>query len=977
MREVVKSTRGLVLRNKGRKKFFKKRLIILSVSLLSCLCLMGVGAYAATTGFSFNVTNTTPVVDNIFERSGDDYLIKTEEDLAKLAYLTNNNIGGGYESASYKQTADITITENFMTTYNNLMTNGASEEILNTKFNLQTEDKIKKVADTDYINIEGKTSNYVPIGNEFYSFSGSYNGGGYKLSGIRVYEPETDYVGVFGYVENPEGINIKNLTVEDAILLGKDCVGFVAYSRDDLNLTNIKLTNTFYYAGLTNVGGLFGAKNGSLTNPGCTVGTRKYILTYMEDNGSGVYNQVWKRQLYTSEETILEPETLNSQKALIGFNKNSSLTAEYLFEDFSNEKITANTTIYVEWWEAGESYTNPSGFTFSVDSTTKTATLTGCTLTSATITIPGGYLYDGYLYPVRSINNSVFYNKTNLTTVTIPDTVRKIGYRYISSSATSGVFSNCTKLATCNISKYTNEIGDYAFYNTRITSFSTPYYLTHLSTSLFENNTSLASLTINKNIDYIARRAFKGCTALTSSNISINSDNIKYIGEFSFEKSHTINASGVYYLQTKTTNANRYVIKIEASESDATISLANSQYVLVAEEACTLYDGSDKIDEENITSLTIGPNIKYINANAFNRLTALETLNWNAKNCDLTGNIYSPFLGSINTNGLGAADDGFDVVFGSDVETIPDFLFRGYEEFTECVYIHTIDFSACTKLTQIGKYAFAYVEGTSNIAPVIPDTVVSIGDYAFSNINDMESFSFEGGVNNDSLETIGDYAFSTESGSFSSKHVYMPPSIKTIGSYAFAGWDLSVHTTSSTTVPAFYFPNLTEIGEGAFGDSYSTRAVVICEANIIRDESLDPPEYDTVYTKNGNALYTNNMLSIVLHENIAEHREGTCLDPRYIQKIRLVVCGGYYASNYIYVPLGDSYDESLLIESAKGYSGQLLNAYKTDLGWNTPHEEGYDETSAAFYILTQKSGNIYYYAGFSRTGYDYYKTLMS
>ena len=85
---------------------------------------------------------------------------------------------------------------------------------------------------------------------------------------------------------------------------------------------------------------------------------------------------------------------------------------------------------------------------------------------------------------VTSIGKSAFYNCTSLTGVTIPNTITSIG---------DNMFSYCYKLASVNIPNSVTSIGNYAF----------------------ENCYGLTSISIPSSVTRIGDYAFKGCTGLT------------------------------------------------------------------------------------------------------------------------------------------------------------------------------------------------------------------------------------------------------------------------------------------------------------------------------------------------------------------------------------------------------------------------------------------------------------------------------
>ena len=96
---------------------------------------------------------------------------------------------------------------------------------------------------------------------------------------------------------------------------------------------------------------------------------------------------------------------------------------------------------------------------------------------------------------------------------------------------------------------------------------------------------------------------------------------------------------------------------------------------------------------------------------------------------------------------------------------------------------YSLDINIESGVTSIGNHAFESCFYISSIA--IPDTVESIGGFAFSDISDYPSykeFSLP-----DSVKSIGDYAF-YKNGFI--KTMTLPKKLETIGAHAFEGMNL-------------------------------------------------------------------------------------------------------------------------------------------------------------------------------------------
>ena len=110
---------------------------------------------------------------------------------------------------------------------------------------------VKLAADIDL-----NSEEWTPIGTSSAPFNGTFDGDGHTISNLVITGSNSN-VGLFGYTTNGE---IKNLTVENALVSGRLNVGVVAGTPYTSKYTNIKVTGHVEVNGMAYVGGV-GGKN--------------------------------------------------------------------------------------------------------------------------------------------------------------------------------------------------------------------------------------------------------------------------------------------------------------------------------------------------------------------------------------------------------------------------------------------------------------------------------------------------------------------------------------------------------------------------------------------------------------------------------------------------------------------------------------------------------------------------------------------
>ncbi len=207
-----------------------------------------------------------------------------------------------------------------------------------------------------------------------------------------------------------------------------------------------------------------------------------------------------------------------------------------------------------------------------------------------------------------------------------------------------------------------------------------------------------------------------------------------------------------------------------------------------------------------LASATIGNSVTSIGDYAFSNCSSLTSVVWNAKNCGHSGDFGSQVL---------------SFVFGNEVEKIPANCCNGMNNLTSVTIPSSV--------TSIGNYAFFGCSGLTGINVAEDNPNYCSEDGVLFN-KDMTTLVLCPGGKQDvytipnSVTSIGDYAFGGCTGLTS---VTIPNSVATIGEEAFYGCS----SLTSVTIPN----SVTSIGTGAFCNCFVLTSIIVENGNSMYD----------------------------------------------------------------------------------------------------------------------------------------------
>ena len=316
---------------------------------------------------------------------------------------------------------------------------------------------------------------------------------------------------------------------------------------------------------------------------------------------------------------------------------------------------------------------------------------------------------------VTSIGDGAFSDCESLTSINIPDTVTSIG---------DGAFSDCKSLTNINIPDTVTSIGDGAFADCKsLTNINIPESVTSIGDGVFFDCESLTNINIPESVTSIGDQAFWGCNSLASINIP---DNVTSIGYGAFLGCDSL------------TNIN-IPDNVTSIGDDAFKYCKSLKSISIPNNVTSIGDYAFS-DCKSLTSINIPDSVTSIGVHAFDNCTSLRSIIIPSSVVAIDGN---PFCGChadlFNESKAFVCEE--NVLFNKDKTTLISYRAKG----TNYIIPDTV--------TSIGIYAFSGCKSLQSIN--IPNSVTNIGECAFFNCNSLTNINIP-----KSVTSVGEDAFS-------------------------------------------------------------------------------------------------------------------------------------------------------------------------------------------------------------------------
>ena len=363
---------------------------------------------------------------------------------------------------------------------------------------------------------------------------------------------------------------------------------------------------------------------------------------------------------------------------------------------------------------------------------------------------------------VKSIGDSAFHNCKKLKSITIPESVTSIGM---------SAFQSCVLLEEINIPKSVTEIGDYTFaYCRGLQELELHDELTKIGEYAFSDCSSLQTLTIPDSVTELGLSVFTGATSLQTLTIGKGLTEIPDSTFYMCSALQTINFPEGGALETIADNAFSECIALESvTLPEGLVTIGNWAFCMRGEEETDENDNEIIVYNSVLESVSIPSTVTRVGENAFYGakfyVDAMEAGDpyiyadeW-LVGCSATikEELVEITISSLKEGIVGIADAVFEncaaltsVKLPYSVKYLGNSAFQGNKKLYQ---LETYENS----LQIIGDYAFMDCEILSRIT--LSNGIERIGAYAFYNCERIKNNELQETLIPDSVTSIGTYAF--------------------------------------------------------------------------------------------------------------------------------------------------------------------------------------------------------------------------
>lgn len=193
-------------------------------------------------------------------------------------------------------------------------------------------------------------ANLTPLCSEEYPFRGTLDGAGHKIINLSIFNTQTFYAGLFSVIDSSG--NVKNLTFENASVIGTNYVGIIA-GHSWGSISDCSVTGTVIYnntnGGEVYVGGIAGYTSGNVN--GCIANTTLTAAGAASDIYAGGISGCIAGTINSCSANVLLKITKTRSNTYAG-----GITGEFSFLNSSGEFLTLSSSGTISISSVGNTY---------------------------------------------------------------------------------------------------------------------------------------------------------------------------------------------------------------------------------------------------------------------------------------------------------------------------------------------------------------------------------------------------------------------------------------------------------------------------------------------------------------------------------------------------------------------------------------------------------------------------------------------